>query len=268
MTKTRFSSGRVLHSDMKATVAAPKAGLYIKPTGAGSKKSSNHGNVSHYKKLSAKTHASGTTNNRNTEKRTASTAAKANNSNGKVSANGKAAVKVHAVSKTNGSHRKVATVTKTSAGTKASVRVAGQKKTWTVESKKAASSKQILKAEIGAGAFQSKAKMLNAKPPFPKTTQRKTNPLAHTRSAASSTIAEKFANSIKSISKQSPPFGKSAVSGIAVSTPEKLKTKPSHGYKQVHDSEPTPAVQSFISNLIVKQLKSAARTSAHSESVG
>lgn len=265
MTKTRFSSGRVLHSDMKATVAAPKT--HIKPTGAGSMKSSNHGNASHYKKLSAKTHASGTTNNRNTEKRPASAAAKANNSNGKVSANGKAAVKVHAVSKANSSHRKVATVTKTSAGTKASVRVAEQKKTWTAESKKAASSKQIVKAETDAGAFQSKAKML-AKPPFPKATQRKTNPPAHTRAAASTTIAEKFANSIKSISKQSPPFGKSAVSGIAVSTPEKLKTKPSHGYKQVHDSEPTPAVQSFISNLIVKQLKSAARTSAHSESVG
>lgn len=165
------------------------------------------------------------------------------NIQGTVSARGKAAVKVNALSKANGSSdRKVAVVKKTNAGTKASVKVAeGKKTSSTVKSKKVygtpektvASRYKVEMETLRTGVFKPKATMV-AIPPITKPTQRKTNPLAHAPSAASVTVAEKSVDNVKSMLKQSPPF-KSAVGGISVSAPEKLRMRPTNGYKQVHN---------------------------------
>lgn len=210
--KIRPTSVRVLHSDVKSTVAA-KAGPHLKPTVVEKNKFSNSGKTSENKKLNGKIKVNGIGN-------TANAAAKAYSSgriniSGKVSANGKAALKVNAFSKANSSNnRKAAVVKKSNAGTKGNAKVAEEKKT---------------------SAFsKSKAKIL-ANPPTTKAMQRQTRTPAHTLSAASVTITEKSVNSIKSMSNQFLPFDKSAVSGITISTPEKLKTKPTDGYKQVQN---------------------------------
>lgn len=172
------------------------------------------------------------------------------NIGGKVSANGKAAFKANAFSKVNTiSSGKAAVVKKTNSGNKASVKVAEEKTTSTWKAQKAYGTvEKTVPSKYKVDKVQAEMKGIFKLKPIIKHVLRKSKSPARTPSTV-----------VKPISKQSPPFDKSAVSGITISTPEKLQTNPTNGYKQVHNSVPTLAVQIFISNLIVKQLKPAPR---------
>lgn len=164
------------------------------------------------KKPSGKVNVSGISKGKN-----AANAAVKAHSTGRLSVSGKVSANGKAALKVKAvskanSNRKVTAVKKTNSGTKAGAKVAAEKKTSTVASKYKAS--------------KSEAETKRVFRPISNPVPRKTN--------------------------RSPPFGKSAVSGITVSAPETLKTKPANAYKEVHDQEPTLAVQSFISNLIVQ----------------
>lgn len=233
ITKTRFTSVRLSHSDPKPAAAA-KTGSHLKHKKSGKENKTPSGTIS----------MNGISNGKNAGKMAANAAAQAH-SNGRV---GKASGKVNAVSKAAGSsNRKVAGVKKTNAGSKASAKVAGEKKTSTVKSQKAYSTLEKT-SKYRADRLAAETKGVFRLKPITNPMARKTKSPAHTPSAA-----------VKSMLKQSPPFAKSAVSGVAFSAPEKPKTKSTNAYKQVHNHEPMSAVQIFISNLIVKQLKSCSQ---------
>lgn len=205
--KTRSTFVRLSHSDIKSTVAA-QAGPRLKPTVIENKKLSNSGKASEKKKPSGKIKENGVSNGK------ANDAAKASsndriNIRGQASANGKVAVKVNAFSKANSSsNRKAAVVTITNAGAKGSVKVAEEIKSSRVISKKPYSTEG---KTVQTGVLKS-----ITKPPQWRT--------PHTA---------KSDNRVKSVLNQSPPFNKPAVSGITISAPEKVKTKPTNGYTQV-----------------------------------
>lgn len=219
---------RVSHPSVKAAVGV-KAGPHSKGTVGKDKNLSHNGKAPESKKSAGK----------NTAK---AYSAGGINTSGKVSASGKAAVKANS-----GSNKKAAVVK--NAGTKAHVKVTEEKKILKVI-KKTESALMTVASRYKAGKTESKPKSnILAKPPFTQAIQRKTNPRAHTLSTAT------FPTSIKSKSNQSPPFNKPAVSGATFSAPDKRKTKPTNGYKQVHNEEPKSAVQISISNLIVQASK-------------
>lgn len=231
--KTRPTSGRVSHPDIKSTVK-------------GSENTKQSG------KVKVNEINNGKKRGKNTASAAAAAAAKVYssgriNSSGKVSTNGKAAVNVNVVPKASSSNRKASAVKQTNAATKAS-NINTQKST-----KKTGTVHETLASRYGVKkGFRHQSL---AKPPFTKTPPRNTNSPAHTRSPALFTIPEKSVTSIKS--NQSPPFNKAAVSGTTISTSENLRKKPTNGYQQVQNEEPMLAVQSFISNLIVQAFKTS-----------